>query len=38
MQVHFQKLANLNLAKNVPTNLMRKVLGFLQEGLNGVNR
>ena len=30
MQVHLQKLANINLAKNVPTNLMRNVLGFLQ--------
>lgn len=29
-QVHFKKLANINLAKNVPTNLMRNVLGFLQ--------
>ena len=30
MQMHLQKLANINLAKNVPTNLMRNVLGFLQ--------
>ena len=30
MQVHLQKLANINLAKNVPTSLMRNVLGFLQ--------
>ena len=28
--MHLQKLANINLAKNVPTNLMRNVLGFLQ--------
>ena len=30
MQVYLQKLVNLNLAKNVPTNLMRNVLGFLK--------
>ena len=30
MQVHLQKLANINLAKNVPTSLMRNVLEFLQ--------
>ena len=28
--MHLKKLANINLAKNVPTNLMRNVWGFLQ--------
>ena len=30
MQAYLQKLANLNLVKNVPIDLMRYVLGFLQ--------
>ena len=30
MQVYLQNLANLNLAHNVPINLMRNVLGFSQ--------
>ena len=30
MQVYLQNLANLNLAQNVPINLMRNVLGFSQ--------
>ena len=36
MQVHLQKLENLNLAKNVPINLMRNVLRFSFSNLHKV--